>query len=332
MSDALQERMLRAIQETGVTGLAAEEGARLLDHWTSQYETFPERNWRVVATESPFYIQLDEKTYIGGMMDATFEDEAGLLSGEWKTRREPKKKKDGTNYAGDDEDGWLGEISGGPQLGVYALAAHEGSFFVQASDTEIEEGLTPWTPHIAAPRILVRAAIKSTPAEIWPSDWRKGLFTFPQEVLGSVRSALVSAAVMIRAGRKAGVAPWAVPGIHCTNMYRKVCPHLEPVCSKRLHPSAEPVGGKWLRDDETDPGFVIVKLLGLDPFDPELIVLSQSALTNYYWCMEKGRIDGGGYFGREEDFNLNVGTVLHAGLACWYREIGAQRVTAADIP
>lgn len=307
-----QEQVIEAILATTGGSLAKEEGGRLAQHWIDHLDEFPERAWKVLAVETPFYIQIEPKTYIVGQMDGVFEAPDGLVFAEWKSRREPKKKKDGTNYAGDDEDGWLAEISSGPQLGVYALAAREGCFIRGETKTVFDR---------EEPRIMVRACIKSTPPDIWPRDYRKGLFTFPGAFLDTVKAALMSEAASIRARRRLWTVPWQIPGTHCTNMYRRVCEHFEGVCNKRLTPPPEPVGFHHPSDMAPDPGYVVCQLLGLDAKDIDLVVLSQSALQTNYWCAEKARIDYGGYFPKGESFELEAGSAMHAALANVYSQV-----------
>jgi hypothetical protein len=312
-----RDKVISALTECDISPSAKLESGRLIEVWLDKLETFPEVKWKVVLVESPFYIQLEEKTYIVGQMDAIFQDDIGYIQAEWKTRRSPKLKRDGTNYAGDDEDGWLSDISNGPQLGVYALAGREGIFIT-------DDVTEPFA--IREPRILVRAAVKSTPPVTWPGEYEKGLFTFPGGLLDIVRNALLSEAASIRARRKLGIVPYQIPGLHCTNMYRRVCGYYEEVCKKRLTPPLEPVGWSHPDDKAPDPGLDVCSILKLDIHDPELIVLSQSALQDHYQCAERGRIRYGGYFprggGQEEDFEFerNVGTGLHTALASVYKQ------------
>src|SRR5882672_9030760 len=168
-----REKVIQALVDADISPEARLAAGGLVEMWLERLETFPEINWKVVLVETPFYIQLEEKTFIVGQMDAVFQDEKGYVQAEWKTRRAPKLKKDGTNYAGDDEGGWLSDISNGPQLGVYALAGREGVFLPFINPHESLSLM------IAQPRILVRAAVKSTPPTTWPSQYEKGLFTFP---------------------------------------------------------------------------------------------------------------------------------------------------------
>jgi hypothetical protein len=314
-----RDKVSAALIACEIGGPAKEEASRLVDGWLEALPTFPEVAWKKVFVECPFYIQLDERFYVVGQMDGVFDDGSGIVLAEWKSRRAPKLKKDGTNYLGEDEEGWLTDISNGPQLGVYALAGREGKFLdvvarVHGKGAELEL-------NVPEPRILVRAAIKSNPVEIWPSDYRKGLFTFPGKLLDTVRAALMSEAVSIRARRKLGMVPYSVPGLQCTNMYHRTCEYLETVCRPKLTPPAEPMAWRHPADTAPDPGFDVTGILGLDIHDPELVVLSASALVDNYQCAEKARIDYGGYFAKAGDqFELNVGTGLHRGLAAIYRQ------------
>jgi hypothetical protein len=295
---------------------AREEASRLVEGWLGRLDTFPEVGWRVRFVETPFYISLAHKVYVVGQMDAGFSDKEGIIFGEWKSRRAPKLKKDGTNYAGDDKAGWLEEISNGPQLGAYALAGREG-YFISPVDNDVQKCGFGCKVHtrswkVDEPRILVRAAVKSTPVDIW-----EGMFKFEGALLDTVKASLLSEAAAIRARRQLGSVPFAIPGIHCTNMYHRKCEHYDTVCQKRLTPPMEPVGFH-----PTDPGFVVAELLGLDPHDRELVVISASALDDWRWCPERGRINYDGHAPREEDFNLDTGTGLHKGLAEIYRQLG----------
>jgi hypothetical protein len=313
-----REIVIKAIVDAEIGPTVKEESGRLVEGWLASIDKFPEFKWKTVAVETPFYIQLEPNTYIVGQMDGVFKDEAGTIFAEWKSRRAPKLKRDGTAYAGDDEDGWLAEISNGPQLGVYALAGREGAF-ITGCPTPDESGEETFA--ISEPRILVRAAVKSNPVTTWPGDWRKGFFAFPGPLLDVVRTALLSEAASIRARRRLGVVPWQLPGLHCTNMYHRTCEYLESVCLKRTPPPVMPVGWRHPSDKAPDPGFDVCQILGLDINDPELVVLSQSALQAHYQCAERGRIAYGGYFPGEESFEMSVGTGLHRGLGALYRQL-----------
>jgi len=327
--DIDRNKLTEAILAAEVGPGAREEGARLVEAWLEKLPEFPESQWKVQFVEAPFYIQLQPRTFILGQMDACFHDGERTVLGEWKSRRAPKLKKDGTSYLGDDEQGWLEEITNGPQLGVYALAGREGRFLQKLGpDGKVPErfpleqsflGPGEFFGHhlgLEEPHIMVRAAVKSNPVEFW-----SGRFSFPGTLLDTVRAALISEAESIRARRKAGHVPYSVPGIHCQNMYRRTCEYLETVCKPRLTPPLTPIGWHHPEDKAPDPGYDVCELLGLDIQDPELVVLSQSALQSNYQCAERARIDYGGYFAREVSFELEVGTALHTGLREIYRQL-----------
>lgn len=318
-----QDKVFKALEECEIGPEARWKASSLVEAWLEYLPTFPENDWRCLFVETPFYIQLDPKFYVVGQCDAGFQDEIGVLTAEWKSRRAPKLKKDGTAYAGDDEDGWLADISNGPQLGVYALAQREGVFYRPVTESN---PFPFWTMNAllgsSEPReirILVRAAVKSNPVETWPTDYRKGLFTFPDPLLDSVKAAMISEAAAIRARRRSGQIPWALPSIHCTNMYHQVC-GMYKNCTERVYAPLEPK--PWVDpDDKTpDPGFEVARILNLDYRDPELVVLSASMYSNYLWCPERGRAISGGHGDKEDSFELDTGTGLHKGLASIYRQ------------
>lgn len=321
-----QSKVFDALMATEIGPAAREEASRLVEGWLERLDTFPEVNWKCLFVETPFFIQLDPKFYVVGQCDAGFVDEIGVLTAEWKSRRAPKLKKDGTAYAGDDEDGWLQDISNGPQLGVYALAEREGAFY--RPNPELKSQFRTMNALLGSSkpresRILVRAAIKSNPVVTWPGDYRKGLFTFPGPLLDSVKSALLSEATAIRARRGLKQIPWAVPSIHCTNMYHRLC-GLYKSCTERVYAPLEPKPWVDPEDKTPDPGFEVARLLDLDYQDPELVVLSASMYSNYLWCPERGRAISGGHGEKEESFELEVGTGLHKGLASIYSQFASK--------
>src|SRR5271169_3004660 len=117
----VSDGVLQAMLEKEVSPLAREAAAGLVESWIDESVQFPEvvQNWRVAGIEQAFYVKLAPKSYAIGVMDALFDD-GGIVQAEWKTRRAPKittsGKDAGRPYKGDDEDGWLDEISNGAQL------------------------------------------------------------------------------------------------------------------------------------------------------------------------------------------------------------------------
>ena len=302
-------KVIDAIVASDSGPLAKQEAARLVETWIASMPKFGDSSWKSVGVEMPFYIRLAEKTVVVGMMDRLASSpEHGVVGGEWKSRRAPKIKKDGTPYMGDTEGDWLAEISEGAQLATYALAMREGAFLYK------EEKEPAWAPLIAEPILLVRACVKSTPAQIWPKNWEAGVFKFPKDVLDSVRSAYLVKAEQIRAARKSGLVPWQLTGYQCKS-YNRMCEFYGD-CKKRIYAPPAPVAFH-----PTDPGFEAAKRLGLDATDPELVVLSQSGYAAVSQCTEKWRRVYDGHAPGETSFELEVGAALHAGLAAVYEQL-----------
>lgn len=296
MSTTLQidaARVTQAILSCDVMPTARELAAPLVEAYLDRLHTFPEISYQITAVERPWNVWIDKHTLLVGVNDVEMEDSEGrTLLCEWKTRRAPKLKRDGTPYAGDDEDGWLEEISNGPQLAIYA-ASKPGS------------------------RIMVRAAIKSTPVAFWPVTFEKGVFEFPQAYLWNVQAALVSKAAQIRAARK-GPQPYQLTGTHCTNMYRRVCEFKESVCDKLAYPIVE----ASIFDPE-NPAFKALIEID-DPVrlqDPELVILSASGYQDACQCIQRHHLVNGGFYPKQAAIELEIGTVYHAALASIYTQL-----------
>lgn len=296
-------KVSQALIDAPIGGPAREEAARLVEGWLEGLESFPEANWRVVAVESPFFIQLAPKILVVGQMDAIFQDEKGFIQGEWKSRKAPRLKRDGLPYQGDTEQDWLEEIVAGPQLSVYALAGREGCFLYSNNHPRLSQ---------QEPRVMVRAAIKSNPVAIWPTKPEEGIFAFPEGVLNATREGILSMASAIRAQRRAGHIPFQLMGYHCKQWNRE-CEFLSPFCRPHLHPSQEPLS--W---HPTDPGFEVCKRLSLDIHDPDMVVISQSAIQTYMACAEKYRILYNGHSIEIPSFELETGVGFHAALGAIY--------------
>lgn len=321
-----QEQLTEAILSVGASPLANEEGERLAIHWINNSSAFPEMNWAVLGAEVPFYIHLGGKFYIIGVMDAIFRDDVGTILGEWKTRRSPKYKKDGSAYEGDNEDGWLDDISNGPQLAIYALAGAEGVFLpFENLNEDMKLG-------VVTPRILVRAAIKSIPPQVWPNNWQKGLFHFYPAAIDATRAALTVKCRQILQARHLGLTPWQLVGDQCVNKYRHVCGLRETVCKTHQHPAMRPLGSP-MEVRTSDPRKKVYEALKLDPDDREIVMLSASGYGTYSQCMEKGRVQYEAETGQvdEDSFELETGSVFHAAMAAFYgSRVSNQLPSGAD--
>jgi hypothetical protein len=318
---------------------AKETAAPLIEAWAHTYEE-EANNQTVLAVEALGFLWLDKLTLLVGMMDKIAEIQNGtgslIFGSEWKTMKEPKRNKDGQFSAWWNEDKWLEEISLGPQIGIYALMLHEGTFVLPGIYTNLyaklyngeppkgslsrTPGATLWTPKVPTKvHMQVRAVLKCDPPEFWPTKEEDGIIQFDEDRLNSVRSALLTKAAAIRAMRKTGLIPWQAPGKHCFSRYTGAkCEFLEPNCTQSKHPE-----GQGLLIEKPDPGFNALKFAGVNDLldvDPRLVVFSASSYQTASNCLEDYRlkmsIPGSG----EENINMQTGTCFHEGIATWYRE------------
>ena len=229
---------------------------------------------RVVAVETGFDLWLDDHTCVIGVQDLVTEEGGARVGNEWKTT------KGTTRYW--NEAAWLESISTSPQCAIYALVTRA---------------------------IRVRAVTKSDLPEIWGDE----VLTFSESRLSAVRAALLNQAQAIRAMRKTGALPWALPGIHCTNMFRRECEYLSE-CKKQVYP---PTAGVF--DTDNPAAALVLPRLGDRIHDPELVILSASSYNDSLDCLEKYRRNLGG--NKEQSRDLDVGTVFHAAAANIYQQL-----------
>lgn len=285
------ERITAAILACDVSPTARELSTPLVDAVLTNLGRWPETKMRVVDVEKPWHLWLDDNTLLVGVIDAIFEDEHGLLLGEWKTKGAPKLTKAGVLYKGDTEDDWLEDISTGPQLAIYALSS-------------------------PGARILVRAGLKSTPVSFWPTQSEKGIYSFTSEYLAHVRRALLNKAAQIRAARSIGQ-PFQLTGTHCTNKYRRVC-EFKHLCEK----------GQFA---ELDRFFDLNNPAYLGAMDAinrttqwntkDLVVLSASSYQDASWCLQRHEYLLTDLVPKRDDVALEIGICYHAALAEIYRQI-----------
>jgi hypothetical protein len=305
-----QSKVLDAIVNCEVGAGAKQEAGRLIEAYLEKLDSFPDTRIRSLGVEVPWYILLAPQIIAVGVVDRILDDD-NMTVCEWKTRRAPKITKAGVPYKGDTEDDWLAEIGGGVQLAVYGLARREGHFLL--SDNHPKLGQT------GKYQVFVRACVKSEPPAFWPQDSSKGFFVFEDDKLDAVKNAMIIEALGIRAARKSGMVPWQIPGDQC-HRYGRDCEHLAGGCRKYDFPV--PPKLDW---HPTDPGFAAARALGLDPNDPELVVLSQSGYQTSTRCLEKFRREYGGEGQGEESFELEVGTAYHAAVAEINRQISLDK-------
>ena len=298
------DRLVQAALETGAGPLAVEEGTGLAEFWIEKGVGATDR---IVAVECGFVLWLDDHTVIVGVQDR-LEERDGILGDEWKTTKETTKFWN--------EGKWLDSIREGSQIAIYALALRSGTYYPKIG--------MPVTPAVAQPRIRVQAISKSTPPQIWPTREDDNIIVFSEARLEATRQALLIKADSIRAMRKRE-GPWQLPGIWCTNQFRRLCEYHEDCVNQRPHV----IGGSM---QESDPAWQLaVPHLGDRVNDPELVILSASAYAKACECPEAYRRSLGG--GGEESSQMQTGTVFHTVIAEFYRQLQAEqtaRMTPGD--
>lgn len=187
----IPEAVVNAIVSQHASPLAKEQAGELVEAWIHRYgeadSTLP-----VVAVEQPWSKWVDDKTLLVGVNDLVLEYEDGLAYGEWKTHREPRKKKDGNYYVGDSPRDWQEQMMRSIQLAIYARNAGHTDF-------------------------LIRAAIKSRPPEFWEFAVRVS-----EDKHKAALHAVQVQADLIRAARE-HPAPWRWPDGHKSYGRECVC-------------------------------------------------------------------------------------------------------------
>lgn len=296
----------QAILNLNLSPLAMESGAALVDEWVNKWYG-PDSQEKILAVECGFVLQLETFTYAIGVQDMISEDSVGVLGNEWKSTKEPGKWWN--------EEKWLESISTGPQLALYALALHEGGYYEKGSNQGIVFG-------VPEPRIRVRAAVKSQPPQFWPAFPEDGIFTFDARALESARRAFIAKAAQVRLLRELRLVPWQLPGTHCTT-FNRTCEFLEKFCKVQNHPVVLEGNDKITMFDSSDPAaeLALVHIPRHVLEDDRTVVLSASSYALASQCAEKYRIISGALGGKEDSMALDMGTVLHAGIAEMYRQI-----------
>lgn len=316
-----QNAIIQAVVDSGVSPVAAEGGATLVDAWIMEKGPI-DITRKVLAVELGFILWLDELTVAIGVQDAVFLDDKGHLGGEWKSAKEPRKDARGRETAWWNEDVWRRELSSGPQVGLYALALQRATYIEKATGRQFQF-------NEPKPRILVRAAVKSNPVRFWPSDptdpETPEIFEFDQNALNSIVNAIRAKAAQIRCARRAGLVPWQLPGEQCFR-FNKTCRFYAPYCSKHIHPDTLEGNDKLLAKFDQDDPAAQAALPHVDAdklANPDLVIISASQYKTASVCAEEYRIVNGTLVDdkKEDSLSLDTGTAMHAGLAEFYRQV-----------
>jgi hypothetical protein len=285
-------KVTEAIITTGLPALALEEGSGLVDGWIANYAN---DTAQIVAVEAGFSIRLDELTWAIGVADLIASDDKGLFLDEHKSTAAPSRYWT--------EEKWLESIRSGPQIALYALALRDGTFYHEGSP--LSWGIVNYPI-----RVRVRAAVKTAVPIFWPRDPADGWQEYDEKALRAVADAFRVKAAAIRAARKSGLVPWQLRGRQCTEFNRR-CAQWERCSEYRGIENG--VGF-----DGNDPAArLALPFLPPEAQSPDAVILSASSYQTYSKCMELGRIEAAGGE-KEESLALNIGTVLHAGLARYY--------------
>lgn len=315
------DAVVQAIVDSKVSPVAAEAGGALVDAWIS--EKGPQDiTRRVLAVELGFILWLDDLTVAIGVQDAVFEDNEGILGGEWKSAAAPKKDARGRETAWWNEDVWRRELSAGPQIALYALALQRATYIEKKSGQHFQFN----SPN---PRILIRAVVKDNPPRFWPSDpsdpETPEIYSFDQATLDSVAAGVRAKAAQIRCARRANLVPWQLPGEQCFR-FNRTCRFYKDYCSKHVHPTTLEGNDKMLaKFDSDDPAAQLalphVSREKLE--NPDLVVISASQYKTASVCAEEYRIMNGTLIEdkKESSLALETGTALHAGLGNFYQQL-----------
>lgn len=317
------DAVIQAVVDSGVSPVAAEAGAGLVDAWISE-KGGQDITRRVLAVELGFILWLDELTVAIGVQDAVFHDGEGHLGGEWKSAKEPRKDAKGRETAWWNENVWVRELGSGPQVGLYALALQRATYIEKATGKQFQF-------NEPRPRILVRAAVKSNPVRFWPSDptdpETPEIWSFDDKALESIANGIRSKAAQIRCARRSGLVPWQLPGDHCFS-FGNTCQFYNKYCSSRNHPETLEGNDKLIaKFDENDPAAqaALPHVPREKLENPDLVIISASQYKTASSCAEKYRIQNGTIIEDKKENTLatETGTAMHAGLAEFYRQVRA---------
>jgi hypothetical protein len=298
------QKITDAVLATGCNPLALEEGSQLIDHWVNDEKDFDDE---ILAVEVGFSVRVDELTWVIGVQDLICADAKGVYAREHKTTKEPGRYWN--------EQKWLESIKSGPQIAVYALALSKGVFYENGS---------PFVLNVPTPvRERVRAVVKTGSPLFWPENTRNAWQEFDDLSLERVSNAFIVKAEGIRAARRSGLVPWQLTGRHCTD-FNRLCGYFDE-CSRGILP------GSASGFDGRDPAAKFaLPFLPDEARGDEAVILSASSYASYSRCMELGRRDAMSG-GKEESMALEVGTVVHAGLASFYQQIRENQLLTSSV-
>lgn len=312
------DRIANAILATSYSSGALELGSELCEAWALACAEH-DQQFRTLMLEAGFYIQLQPKTWLLGACDRVMADADGPMFEESKSTANKKSKTWGSWE-------WFDSICEGHQIGVYGAAMSWGTFVARREVCDVVGGAhkpgcaegcgAEWQTQkfsVVEPRVLVRAATKFKPVEIWPTP-AGAIVKIAQTKIESVLNVARNAAEAIRAMRGTGVLPWALVTHGCTKVYgfsKFPCGFLES-CKKGEYKTGNQ-RGEGLSPGSSQVLSYLVEREMLDLSDPEVVILSSSSLEDYLWCAERFRRRSNGE-PEESKVDFEIGSVMHEGL------------------
>lgn len=321
------DEIFSAIINANVSAVAREEGASLAQAWIDQCSAIDAED-ETIATECSFYLEIAKNTYVVGTLDRIARDEDGIFGCEWKStaKRSPARG----SFGGWNESRWFDSIAESHQVPTYAAALFWGTFV----DPEVQNKIwgdqtTAFAKNFPIPysqRILVRAVSKCAVPEIWPTP-RGAFVTIDGKRIEATLNAYRVTAEQIRASKRSGLTPWALPDSQkCIRYSKYKCSHYDSC--RRFVPGnvGETVVGSFSPGSQVAVNAVLALYAqndknvlddNNDSCKDDLVILSASTLGNYAQCSEKYRRDSMSSSHEASDAQ-ETGTVLHAALSNLY--------------
>lgn len=306
------DKIFNTIVNVDAPAQAKEAAATLAETWVRECAEHDAKD-RTIAVEAGFYVKLAPNTFIVGAQDRlATNDTLPLFGCEWKTTGKGSPARG--SYRGWNAEFWYDEISRAHQVGTYALGIKYGTFV----DPRVHESVVELREPLHDVNILVRAISKSSPPQIWP-DARGAFVTISPDRMDKTRNAYLNAALHIRASRKSGLVPVALPGYSCVKYSKYPCGFYK-VCHEMRQPKAARPTYSNLSPGSARVLDALYASHAID--DPDaLVILSATSYGEYRDCPEKERQSSLGQTGSHEDDgndNLNVGKVFHEAMATFY--------------
>jgi hypothetical protein len=324
-----EDSIWNAIVSAPVAAIAREEGAPLIDLWVKECAAFDAED-KTLFIEVPFYLQIAPNTFIVGTKDRVAADEIGEFDCEWKSTGKHSPARG--SFGGWNAELWFEDISKSHQVPTYAAAQNGGIYGVWDEGEQKHVFPPDAIPRQVPPtnrsngdgwHVLVRAVSKSVPPQIWPSA-RGAFVTVSAARVEATLNAYRIAAEQIRASRRVGLLPWALPGHWCKKFSKFICEH-KGMCDAGSYPASRTqVVGSFSPGSQEAVKAIFATYAKNDKNDidntNDLVILSASTLSDWAQCPERFRRSSMSS-GHEASDAQETGTVLHSGLSALYEQM-----------